>query len=274
MDAEEERSAGSARRDDEEGWATAPLVLSPRPLPDVVFGSVKPAPAEPREPAAVPPEAGPEEVTGPQAVVGAPPAAERRQGRKALLLVAVVLAGALAVTLVAAALWSSDSEGRVPQAAPDASTSAAVPGDGTPEPGQRAEEGSPPEQWPPAAADDPAEPAAVTAPPVSGTTAQGVEVTYRTVEVSDGYFEGEVTLTNGTGAELKDWTLSFTYPGASIRNVWAGHLWTRDDGTVVVTGDENTASIPEGASATVRFGGSGTPSGPQGCTLNGSACGL
>ncbi|MEO3782818.1 cellulose binding domain-containing protein [Actinocorallia sp. B10E7] len=285
MDAEEEQPIRPEPSGDEELWATAPLVLSPRPLPDVVFGS---APSRPQEPPVMTPVAGPGEITGPQPVVGALPEGGRHRRRMALL-VAVAMAGALAVALVAAVLWPSDSGDGPRQAAPATSAPGtgsppgAVPQSGVTESGQGPEEGPSAGRPSPAmtaAAEDPGPgdgPAAGETPlqpPVSGSTAQGIGVTYRTVEVSAGYFEGEVTLTNETGAELRDWTLSFTYPGASIRNVWNGHLWTGDDGTVTVTGDENTASVPAGASVTIRFGGSGAPSRPRGCAVNGSACGF
>lgn len=254
------------------------------------------------------------EITGPQPVVDAAfterPVAVSEDGgahrRRAALLAAVVLAGALVVALVAVVVWPSGSDGRVRQTAsapaaaqpgegpgngPDAPRQVGPedgaepdPGTGDPakpadstDPGSRAGQGSPAGPGSPADAVDPAgpDPGAVGSGPVlSGRTPQGIEVTYRTVETAEGYFEGEVRFVNATGAPLPAWTLSFTYPGAVIRNVWGGDFRTREDGTVVVTGNGDSTPVAAGAWVSVRFGGSGTPSRPQGCTVNGAACGF
>ncbi|WP_232835476.1 cellulose binding domain-containing protein [Actinocorallia populi] len=150
----------------------------------------------------------------------------------------------------------------------------AVPGNPS-DPGSTAGPGSPADPAAPGSPADPAGPEAAGGWPVlSGTTSQGIEVTYRTVETAEGYFEGEVRLVNATGAPLPAWTLSFGYPGASIRNVWGGDFRPREDGKVVVTGNEDSTPVAAGAWVNVRFGGAGTPSRPQGCTVNGAACGF
>lgn len=289
MDAEEERQGlvgepgtgepGGAEPREE------PLVLSPRPLPDVVFGAPKAPPGAP-EPSSAPPSgpaADPGEVTGPQPVVGAsevPPPAGGGIWRLGVPA-AVAVAGVAAVAAVAVALWPSGSDGRMRQTAP--ATGPSTPGDGAEGPAagpggpSRRADSAAPGSGPVEAADVPSVASGEPAPswPVfSGRTPRGISVTYQTVEVAQGYFEGELRLVNETGAALPDWTLSFAYPGASIRNVWGGESRTEADGRVVVTGTADTAPVAAGAWVSVRFGGSGAPSRPEGCTVNGEACGF
>ncbi|WP_460365610.1 cellulose binding domain-containing protein, partial [Actinocorallia lasiicapitis] len=106
-----------------------------------------------------------------------------------------------------------------------------------------------------------------------GRTPEGLAVGYETSEVSPGYFEGTFTVTNPTGRPVEAWTLSFRVRGAVIANVWGGTL-TRTGSDVVIVSDGATAPIAPGGSVTVRFGGSGTPVMPEGCTFNGGACGF
>ncbi|MCD0448311.1 cellulose binding domain-containing protein [Actinocorallia sp. API 0066] len=168
-----------------------------------------------------------------------PPRPRRKVG---LVIPGVIVTGLLVIGAVAALLWPDAPRAR--PSAPGATGAAA-----TPAPAQGDAQG------------------------VSGVTPEGVEVVYETVEVATGYFEGTITLTNGTGETLPSWTLSFTYPGAYIRNVWGGEL-TDPGNEVTIVNDGNTAPIAPGASVEVRFGGGGAPSRPENCTFGGTPCGF
>jgi hypothetical protein len=100
---------------------------------------------------------------------------------------------------------------------------------------------------------------------------RGRVVSYETTRREPGYFEGLLTLTNGTGAPLNGWQVSFTYPGAYIKSVWGGVL-AQGGGTTTIRGTGAVGSLPVGATVRVRFGAAGTPSAPVGCTLNGGPC--
>jgi hypothetical protein len=112
-----------------------------------------------------------------------------------------------------------------------------------------------------------------TGAPVTGTTTAGVGVSYQTVEVSPGYFEGTLTFTNNTGRPMPNWTVSFNYPGSNITNVWGGVL-VRSGSQVTIRSDATSAPVPVGSSVSVRFGGSGTASKPATCLLAGQPCGF
>jgi hypothetical protein len=94
---------------------------------------------------------------------------------------------------------------------------------------------------------------------------------YQTVERDTGYFEGTVMLVNRGDKPVTAWTLSFTYPGADIRNAWDVDL--RQKGSAVVIANAPTAApIAPGHSFEVRFGGAGRPGTPTACRLNGAPC--
>ncbi|GAA4610664.1 hypothetical protein GCM10023195_44380 [Actinoallomurus liliacearum] len=103
------------------------------------------------------------------------------------------------------------------------------------------------------------------------TAAPAAQVAYRTVERDAGYFEGTVTIANHGDRPMPSWTLSFTYPGADIRNTWDAVLQRRGTETVL-TGKTTSPPIAPGATLQVRFGGSGSPSMPTDCRLNGAPC--
>lgn len=267
---------------DEEHFATVPVELNKRP--DVLFGpvgAVAPPPVPP--PWGVP---GPDEATGPQPVVGeffapaggftpvdARPASPRRRWP---LLTLVIVVGLGLIAAVAFALMPEEKSKTVPQAKPVATTPGRVPAVSV-SPTASAPSTAPTPSAPAAAA--PTASAAPTAPVLpsqavlSGNTANGVGVTYQTVEVSPGYFEGSFVFTNNTGRPLDSWSVSFTYPGANITNVWGGEL-DRSGQSTVIRNDSNTAPVAAGASVTVRFGGSGQPSRPMSCQMAGQPCGF
>lgn len=105
---------------------------------------------------------------------------------------------------------------------------------------------------------------AVPAPP-------GPTLRYRTVDREVGYFEATVTIVNRGSRPMPSWTLSFSYPGAEIRNAWEVVLQQKGR-NVVITSKPTAVPIAPGGSFEVRFGGGGTPSMPTGCRLNSRPC--
>jgi hypothetical protein len=148
-------------------------------------------------------------------------------------------------------------------------TSGSTPGSGSTAPSNAVSPSGPAVPQAPAPVPQPNQ----TSAPISGTTTTGVGVSYQTVEVSSGYFEGVLTITNKTGRPMPSWTVSFSYPGSSITNVWGGVL-VRSGSQVVIRNDATTAPVPVGSSIKVRFGGSGTASKPVTCLLAGEPCGF
>ena len=94
---------------------------------------------------------------------------------------------------------------------------------------------------------------------------------YRTVERDTGYFEGTVTFVNHGKSPLRTWTLTFTYPGADIRNAWEVVLQGKGQNVTIVNAP-TAAPIAPGDSFEVRFGGAGRPTMPANCRLNGAPC--
>lgn len=98
-----------------------------------------------------------------------------------------------------------------------------------------------------------------------------VRVKYQTVERDVGYFEGTVRVVNKGKQPMTTWTISFSYPGADIRNTWEATIRQKGQ-NVVITNAATARPLPAGASIDVRFGGSGAPSMPQNCRLNDQPC--
>ncbi|GAA4639682.1 hypothetical protein GCM10023196_102280 [Actinoallomurus vinaceus] len=110
------------------------------------------------------------------------------------------------------------------------------------------------------------------APRPSGQAAPpGAQIAYRTVERDRGYFEGTVTIANHGDQPMRSWTLSFRYPGAQIHNTWDAVLQRKGE-DAILTGTATARPIAPGATLEVRFGGSGSPSMPTDCRLNGAPC--
>ncbi|WP_433182535.1 cellulose binding domain-containing protein [Actinoallomurus sp. CA-150999] len=109
------------------------------------------------------------------------------------------------------------------------------------------------------------------APPVRQPAPPGAQIAYRTVERDAGYFEGTVTIANQGAQPMRSWSLSFRYPGANIHNTWDAVLQRQGEDTTL-TGTATARPIAPGATLEVRFGGSGTPSMPTDCRLNGTPC--
>ncbi|WP_460301392.1 cellulose binding domain-containing protein [Actinocorallia aurea] len=238
--------------------------LPPRPQPDVVFGPIVGADDEtgPQPPLPVlmgllgrtqTPGGADEETLRPRSdrrvhppispvlaeALYTPP---RPKAKIGLVIPGVIATGLLVIGAVAALIWPQTPGG--PQRAP---TSGAAP--------------------------TTAAPANQNAQTISGVTPGGVQVVYKTVEVSTGYFEGTLTLTNGSSDPIPSWTLTFAYPGAYIRNVWGGRL-TDPGNEVTIVSDAETSPIAPGRSVEIRFGGGGAPSRPQDCAFGGTPCGF
>jgi hypothetical protein len=106
---------------------------------------------------------------------------------------------------------------------------------------------------------------------VKSVTPVAATFRYRTVERDTGYFEGTVTIVNRDKRPLKNWTLTFTYPGADIHNAWEVVLQGTGQNVTIVNAP-TAAPIAPGSSFEVRFGGAGRPAMPANCRLNGTPC--
>jgi hypothetical protein len=112
---------------------------------------------------------------------------------------------------------------------------------------------------------------ATSATPAGPALSKGRFVSYNTTQREQGYFEGVLTVTNTTGAPMNGWRMSFSYPGAQIKNIWGGVL-VQGGANPVIKGDPAAGPIPAGGTVRVRLGAAGRPSVPRGCTLNGKPC--
>ncbi|MGH3375233.1 MAG: cellulose binding domain-containing protein [Actinoallomurus sp.] len=99
----------------------------------------------------------------------------------------------------------------------------------------------------------------------------GPKLRYRTVDRETGYFEGTIAIVNPGTRPMNTWTLTFTYPGADIHNVWEAVL-QRKGQTVTIVNAMTAAPIAPGQSFEVQFGGAGHPAMPTGCRLNNAPC--
>ncbi|GAA4316274.1 glycosyl hydrolase family 18 protein [Actinomadura luteofluorescens] len=111
--------------------------------------------------------------------------------------------------------------------------------------------------------------ALLTAPPAS--SAQAVTATCKKTSDWGTGFDGNCTITNGTGAAISSWKLEADLPsGTSVGNVWnATKTVSGNHYTFANTGWNGTIA----AGATTSFGFGGTGSGWfTGCTINGATC--
>lgn len=99
----------------------------------------------------------------------------------------------------------------------------------------------------------------------------GPKLRYRTVDRETGYFEGTISIVNPGTRPMRTWTLTFTYPGADIHNVWEAVLRQKGE-TVTIVNAMTAAPIAPGKSVEVQFGGAGRPAMPTGCRLNNAPC--
>ncbi len=99
-------------------------------------------------------------------------------------------------------------------------------------------------------------------------------VTYRITGKWRDWFSSEVTITNNSGADLEEWTLTWAFPGNQEIVVLWNATYTQDDNQVVVNNASWNGSVPDGE--TVRFGFtasySGTNDAPTDFILNGMSC--
>ncbi|MES9604005.1 glycosyl hydrolase family 18 protein [Actinomadura sp. NPDC000929] len=111
--------------------------------------------------------------------------------------------------------------------------------------------------------------ALLTAPPAS--SAQAVTATCKKTSDWGTGFDGNCTITNGTGSAISSWKLEADLPsGTSVGNVW--------NATKTVSGNHYTfantgwnGTIAAGASTSFGFGGTGS-GWFTGCTINGATC--
>ncbi|MEV4003262.1 glycosyl hydrolase family 18 protein [Actinomadura sp. NPDC049753] len=111
--------------------------------------------------------------------------------------------------------------------------------------------------------------ALLTAPPAS--SAEAVTATCKKTSDWGTGFDGNCTITNGTGAAISSWKLEADLPsGTSVGNVWnATKTVSGNHYTFANTGWNGTIA----AGATTSFGFGGTGSGWfTGCTINGATC--
>ncbi|GAA2093120.1 cellulose binding domain-containing protein [Actinomadura alba] len=107
--------------------------------------------------------------------------------------------------------------------------------------------------------------------PVAPEQQNGPRVRYQTVQHDPGYFEGVLTFTNQTGATMHAWEVSFTYPGANVKNIWDAVL-VRGGDHPVIRSMRTAEAIPPGGSLEVRFGAEGSPAAPADCLFGGRPC--
>jgi hypothetical protein len=104
-----------------------------------------------------------------------------------------------------------------------------------------------------------------------GSTGTPCEVRYRTKSDVAGTFAVEVTIVNGNGRALPDWTLRFDFAGDQAVADGIGATWTQSGQAVTAAG---TAPLDPGATTTVSFTGEyreGNPL-PTAFTLNSASC--
>ncbi|MUL40093.1 glycoside hydrolase [Streptomonospora sp. PA3] len=89
-----------------------------------------------------------------------------------------------------------------------------------------------------------------------------------------GDYQAEITVANGTGAPLRDWTVEFSLPdGAQVDRMWNADLRESRDG-YTATPPSWGAAIPAGESYTFGYNGrrSGRDTDFTACTVNGDPC--
>ncbi|MGI5207907.1 glycosyl hydrolase family 18 protein [Spirillospora sp. CA-108201] len=111
--------------------------------------------------------------------------------------------------------------------------------------------------------------ALLTAPPAS--SAQAVTATCKKTSDWGTGFDGNCTITNGTGSAISSWKLEADLPsGTSVGNVWnATRTVSGNHYTFANTGWNGT--IAAGATTSFGFGGAGS-GWFTGCTINGATC--
>lgn len=112
------------------------------------------------------------------------------------------------------------------------------------------------------------------ATPAATTAATACLVTYRVASDWSAGFTADVTITNQTGAKLKDWLLTWTFAGnQQITNLWNGVL-TQNGNSVRVNNASWNGSVNKGASVTFGFQASYSALNtlPTNFVLNGFVC--
>ncbi len=76
-----------------------------------------------------------------------------------------------------------------------------------------------------------------------------------------GGYQGNITVTNGTGAAAEGWTVQWTFAGDDqVANLWGGE-WSQEGDTVTVTNADWNGAVADGASVEIGYtaSNSGTP---------------
>lgn len=118
----------------------------------------------------------------------------------------------------------------------------------------------------------PPSPSATATPVATGTTA--CLVSYRVTSDWGTGFTADVTITNQTGAKLKDWLLTWTFAGnQQITNLWNGVL-TQTGASIRVNNANWNGSVNKGSTVTFGFQASYSAQNttPTSFALNGLAC--
>ncbi|XRQ03887.1 cellulose binding domain-containing protein [Actinomadura welshii] len=245
-------------------------------------------PGTPPHGAATPPEAtAPAMAPAASPSGGVPPSGPSGSRRPILLIAlisaAVVLLAAAGVTVLLLTGGSGKDDKATTGNSPVASAPATEGGGGAaPAPSSGApSEGAPPSGAPaappaggpsgPPPGQQPASPPVPTAP--IGPVMQGNGITYQLVQQDEGYFEGRMIITNRTDEPMKTWKLTFRTPGADVKNIWGAEL-VKGGEKVEIKNLDDAPAIPPGATWDVQFGAAGITTTPEGCRLNGKACGF
>ena len=112
------------------------------------------------------------------------------------------------------------------------------------------------------------------ATPIPAQAAAACQVDYQVVEDWGSGFTAEIIVTNNNQEAVKDWTLTWTFPGDQrINNLWEGTL-SRDGRSVSVSNADWNTQMEAGGTASFGFlaSYSGVNQIPTGFTLNGQPC--
>ncbi|MEU8802112.1 cellulose binding domain-containing protein [Spirillospora sp. NPDC048819] len=204
------------------------------------------------------------------------PSGASRVGRPllliALVLGVVLLAAAGVVTLLYTA--GGGGEGKTATSPSPAASAPATEG-GEPAPTASGAPAAPPSGGPSGGppGQQPGQPPAAAPTVPIGPVMQGKGITYQLVQQDEGYFEGRMIITNRTDKPMKTWRLTFTTPGADVKNIWGARL-VKGGEKVELENLEDAPAIPPGGTWDVQFGAAGITTTPKGCKLNGRACGF
>jgi chitinase len=117
-------------------------------------------------------------------------------------------------------------------------------------------------------------PLALAPVPAASADTAGVTVTYVETSRWETGYGGQLTIANGSGSALTDWSIGFRLPsGTAITSLWNATL-SRSGDAYTVTPPSWGASVPAGGSYSIGFNGThgGGDTAPVDCTVNGGSC--